>query len=444
MRNKYHNSRYWLVILLCSICCTVGLAAESNPTVWTLEAALRFAATNSPDAKISVERIKQAEAVLGQAQSSFEPRVQLQSSYIRTDNPVTVFGAVLNQRSFGPALNFNNVPDVDNFNVRSVFSYPLYSGGRNTALRAAAQAGTGMAQEEALVVKQELAYAVARTYHEIQRAQALTQATDAAVKALEGNLQIAQKRFQAGTILKAEVLDIEVRLAQAREDVVRVRNGQALAKRAMLNLLGITEGSIELPEKMTEVAMPAVQTMGQRPELKTIHAQQRAAAAQVEAARSGYKPQVSAFASLDQDYGSRLGGDGRSYTAGVMAQWNLWDGKLTRSKVDEARAQQAALNEMEHKLSLAIDFEVEQARLNLTEADQRLVVTEKVIAQAAESVELTRARFEQGLALTTQLIDAEAALTGARVRRAEAQAARQIAVAALRRALGVSQTDEVK
>lgn len=444
MRNKHHNSRYWLVILLCSLCCTVGLAAESNPTVWTLETALRFAATNSPDAKISVERIKQAEAVLGQAQSAFEPRVQLQSSYIRTDNPVTVFGAVLNQRSFGPALNFNNVPDVDNFNVRSVFSYPLYSGGRNTALRAAAQAGTGVAQEEALVVKQELAYAVARTYHEIQRAQALMQATDAAVKALEGNLQIAQKRFQAGTILKAEVLDIEVRLAQAREDVVRMRNGQALAKRAMLNLLGITEGSIELPEKMTEVAVPAVQTMGQRPELKTIHSQQRAAAAQVEAARSGYKPQVSAFASLDQDYGSRLGGDGRSYTAGVIAQWNLWDGKLTRSKVDEARAQQAALNEMERKLRLAIDFEVEQARLNLTEADQRLVVTEKAIAQAAESVELTRARFEQGLALTTQLIDAEAALTGARVRRAEAQAARQIAVAALRRALGVSQTDEVK
>jgi outer membrane protein TolC len=52
---------------------------------------------------------------------------------------------------------------------------------------------------------------------------------------------------------------------------------------------------------------------------------------------------------------------------------------------------------------------------------------------------LTRARFEQGLALATQLIDAETALTAVRARRAEAEADQRIAVAALRKALGLGQ-----
>ena len=68
---------------------------------------------------------------------------------------------------------------------------------------------------------------------------------------------------------------------------------------------------------------------------------------------------------------------------------------------------------------------------------QRLGVGEKSVAQADESLTLTRDRFAQGMALATQLIDAQTALTAARVRRADAQADVQIATAALRRALGL-------
>jgi outer membrane protein TolC len=88
---------------------------------------------------------------------------------------------------------------------------------------------------------------------------------------------------------------------------------------------------------------------------------------------------------------------------------------------------------------LAIDLEIEQARIGLNESTERLQVTEKAVAKAAESVELTRARFEQGLCLASQLLDAETALTGTRVRRAEAEADRRIAIAALRKALGLPQ-----
>ena len=120
-------------------------------------------------------------------------------------------------------------------------------------------------------------------------------------------------------------------------------------------------------------------------------------------------------------------------------RWDLWDGNLTRARVAEAAAQLDAAREQMRKVLLAIDLEAEQAGIRLGEARERLAVTEKVVARAQESAELTRSLFEQGLAISTQLIDAEAALVAARVRRAEAEADRHIAVAALRKALGLPQ-----
>ena len=134
-------------------------------------------------------------------------------------------------------------------------------------------------------------------------------------------------------------------------------------------------------------------------------------------------------------------GDGRSYTAGVMLQWDLWDGFSTRSKAREAKANLESAQEEQRKLRLALNFEVERAQLDLKAEEERLTAGSKTVEQATESAKLTRGRFEQGLALSAQLIDSETALVAARVRRAEAESDQQIAIAALRKALALPQLD---
>jgi outer membrane protein len=234
-----------------------------------------------------------------------------------------------------------------------------------------------------------------------------------------------------------------VRLAQAREDLVRARNARALSLRALRNLLGIEGGEFTVADTAPAASAPASGDFSQRAELAAARARERAAEAQLRGAQGGYLPRVNAFGSLDYDYVWRTGGDGKSYTAGVMMQWDLWDGRLTGGKVREARANLLAAREEERKVILALGLEAEQARLDLQQAEERLAVTDKAVAQAAESAALTRARFEQGLALSTQLFEAETALTGARVRRAEAEADRRIAIGAVRKALGLPQLDQV-
>jgi outer membrane protein len=418
-----------------------ALAVDASEP-WTLERALDYALAHNPDARIAQQRIAAAQAGLEQANSAFWPRLQVQSSYTRTDNPMMVFGSILNQRAYpGPSLNFNDVPDVDNLNAKGLVTLPLYAGGRNVAGRQAAKANTEAAKQDSGAIRNALGFEVSQTFYTVLKTRQFIQAAEAAVNSFETNLVVAQKRLDGGTLLKSDVLDIEVRLAQSREDLVRARNANALAERALRNLLGIEAGEFIVADTAPAVRAPDSSDFSRRPELAAARERERAAQAQVRGSKSGYLPRVSAFGSLDHDYGWVTGGDGNSYTAGVMAQWDLWDGFSTRAKAREAKANFESAREEQRKLRLALDFEVEQAQLDLKAANERLVVTDKVVAQASESTVLTRARFEQGLALSTQLIDAETALVGARVRRAEAEADQHIAVAALRKALALPQLE---
>jgi outer membrane protein len=418
-------------------CSLLARAADT----WTLERALDYALTHNPDARMAQQRMAAAQAGVEQANSAFWPRLQVQASYLRTDNPMLAFGSILNQRSYSSSLNFNDVPDLDDFNARGIVTVPLYTGGRNVAGRRNARANAEAAKQESAAVRNGLGFEVSRVFLTVLKTRQFIQAAQVAVNSFESNLVVATKRLDGGTLLKSDMLDIEVRLAQAREDLVRARNANALAEHALRNLLGIEEGEFTVADTAPVVSVPSSGDLTQRPELAAAREREAAAEAQVRGAKSGYQPRISAVGSLDYDYGWVTGGDGKSYTAGVMAQWDLWDGFSTRSKIREAQANLESAREEQRKVRLALDLEGERARLDLKAAAERLAVSSKAVEQATESASLTRDRFEQGLALSTQLIDAETALVAARVRRAEAEADQGIAVAALRKAFALPQLD---
>jgi len=261
--------------LLAGLLASAAAAGAAEP--WTLEKAIAHAVANNPDARQAEQRIAAARAGLEQANAAFRPQVQFQSSYTRTDNPVGVFGAALNQRAFGPWLNFNDVPDADDLNVRGVVSVPLYSGGRNVAGREAATANTEAARHAALAVRNALEFEVARAFFTIGKTREFVRASAAAVAGFEKSLALAKKRFNAGAILKAEVLDMEVRLAQAREEGVRARNARALAERVLRNLLGLEAGEFTVAEVLPSILAPVTSEPAQRPEQRAVEQNRRAA-----------------------------------------------------------------------------------------------------------------------------------------------------------------------
>jgi outer membrane protein TolC len=155
---------------------------------WTLERALQQALSGNPDARLAQQRIVAAQAGLDQANAAFWPRVQLQSSYSASDNPMLVFGSILNQRAYSSSLNFNDVPTVDDLNARGLVTVPLYAGGKNVATRKAASANTDAARQDNAAVQNALGYEVARAFYTVLKTRQYIRAAEAGVNSFEANL----------------------------------------------------------------------------------------------------------------------------------------------------------------------------------------------------------------------------------------------------------------
>jgi outer membrane protein TolC len=263
------------------------------------------------------------------------------------------------------------------------------------------------------------------------------------VRAYEAAVSAARARFEAGQLLKADLLSLEVQLAQTRESLASARHGAALAVRAFHFALGLdpTDNAVEIPDDdpaLARLVVPDTRDFSSRPELLGLQARVRAAEAMVEAARGSRRPNVNAFASYQYDHGWQLSEHGDSWLAGVAVDLNVFDGGQTAGKVRQSTAELTQAKEMLRKATLGVGLEVEQARLAHADATERLAVSARAVEQATESAALSRARFERETLLTADLIGAESRLLEARLRRTIAAADERFALVELRRALGLT------
>ncbi len=420
-----------------------ALLVTLHAETWTLDRAVATALEHSPDARVAQARVEGAQSLVDQAGSAWLPQLSVSGRYTETNSPMMAFGSILNQRAFTPAIDFNHPGQIDDLNATGTVAYNLYSGGRATAGRTAARAGVEAAGLDLRTAHQQLIAEVVKSALNLRKAREAEAAVAAGVKAYEASVNVARARFDAGQMLKADLLSLEVQLAQTRESLSAARHGAALAARAFRFVLGLEPGDepvalVENDPALARLVVPDSRDSSQRPELLALEARLRAANAMVDSARGARRPTVNAFASYQYDKGWELGRDATGWIAGVAVDVSLFDGGQTSGKIRQSRAELAQVKEMLRKARLGIELEAEQARLAHANAVERLAVTTSAVEQADESAALTRARFEQQAVLTADVIGAESRLIEARLRRTFAATDERLAVVELRRALGLN------
>ncbi|HTL66981.1 MAG TPA: TolC family protein [Lacunisphaera sp.] len=408
---------------------------------WTLDRALAAALKDNPDARLALRRAEGADAMVQQARAAWYPQLLLQGRYTQTNSPMMAFGSILNQRAFNFGLDFNHPGRIDDLNATATVAYNLYGGGRPTAGLAAAQAGVRAAAEDVRAAQNQLGAAVVKAYLDIRKAREAVGALEAGVAAYESAVGVAQARFDAGQMLKADLLSLQVQLAQTREQLAAARHGASLAERAFNFVLGAEDPAAPVAladddPALAGLAAPDGVDFSQRPELVGLRARVAAAEAMRKVARGARRPTVNAFASYQYDQGWELDRHADSWLAGLSFDLNLFDGGQASGKIRQSNAELAQVKEMLHKAELGIGLEVEQARLALADARERLAVSAQAVAQAEESAALSRERFAKQLLLTAELIGVEGRLIETRMRHAFAVADERVAVADYRRALG--------
>ncbi|MFT5698331.1 MAG: outer membrane protein [Desulforhopalus sp.] len=430
------------VILLGLLLSAGNVTAEEAPLPksLTVQDAVSFALQDNPDNTIAEHRIAQARASATMVSSSDYPLVNLSAEYGLTDNPMYSFGNILNQGEFNDTIDFNDPGTTDNLQIKAAISYRIYNGGQDRAEKKSANAQVDAMKSNLKKVHQQLSFEVVKTYHAVLQAKKMVTVRQQALDSISAALLVGKARYEAGDLLKQDLLNLELQQSTASEDLIISNHTLELTKRSLLNLLGQKEGTIVLNESDSILQLAPVNTSYQnRSELLTLQRMKDAAIANLEKARGYNRPKIDTFASYQFDNGWELDGNGDSWLAGVRVNYNLFDGHKGDSQVAVAKTKLQELEARIKKTELTLSLDVQQAELNYQQAKKRLSVTEKMVGVAKEATRLARVRFKEGVILSSDLIDFETRLSDAQARHLNANATYQVAIANLRRAGGLDQ-----
>lgn len=426
----------------------LGLAATPawTQTALSLDDAVARAHAHNLDARVAASAERQAAERLTQARAAYLPSVDLTEGWQRGNQPVFVFGALLAQRQF-TAANFAvaalNRPDaLDNFRAGASLDQPLFDPSVRASVRVAT-ASRDLAATGRDVVAQDLAVAVTGAYGAVLAAEAATTAAETAVASATADLELARNRRDAGVATDADVLQIEVFLARARERQIRAQADVTIGRARLNQLLGepldtlftLTAVAAPLAVDASALATLEAAALAGRPELKVAALQERVADAAVSAARAAFLPRVSAQAGWEAN-GGTWQSRASSWSVGVAARLNVFRGGADRSQLAEARERRAQRGlEREHAEAVTrLEVRVALARLDAARAAER--VGQSAAAQAREGHRIIRDRYEGGLADVTALLRAADAVQQADAQEAAARIEVIVAAATLTRATG--------
>ncbi len=407
------------------------------PAELTLPYALSFALDNNHAIRQARERIKEQEGIVLEVRSQQIPNVAATGSYTGNDKDISTSVPALN-RNWGIAVQATQV---------------VYAGG---GVRAAVS-GASLAREAAVlelqgVINEQLLLVRTRFYNVLLAQQSIA-VQEENVKLLEEQLKNVKNRFEAGAISNFDVLRAEVALANGRPALITARNSYRLAIEELRQSLGFTNLNGNSPERIPqfsgslavdrqqayELRDALITARTNRPELQRLTKLERAGEEQVVVSRSGGLPQVSAFGRYDWVRGGpSISWDDRrdGWTAGVQAQWNIFDGRATAGRVAQAKSRLMQTKLAVEEATLAIDVEVRRANSSLTEAWELVDASGKVVEQAEEALRLANVRYSAGTATQLDVLSSQVALTDARLNQLQAFYTYNVALAAMRKAIG--------
>ncbi len=405
----------WVIILL-------SLSPSSEAV--TLETCIKTALENNPGIQAGINRINEAKYMIKQAESAYYPRLYLSGVYSVTDNPPQAFMMSLNQKDLDmrdPKFDPNDPDRTDNMRLSVGLKYRFYDGGINAIQVQMAKTDKQLRELGLRAVQNELIHQVTRGYYGVLQSQSFVVVQEESVKSLEESLRVATVRFNEGSAVKTDVLNLEVKLAQAREDAIRAKNGVQLAIASLNTAIGsnlISPHGIPVPTREEIRERPQsldFSVIENRPEFKATHTMTSLREQSYEKVSRENRPSMSAFGSYDFDSGDFAEFE-NSYLMGVMAEWEFFDGYQRANKARAARAEwQTAKNET-LKARNDLQLDLHQAYLKAMDAWERLEVSEKSIESASEALRITAELYKQGVAEISELLTAQVGLTAQKTR----------------------------
>lgn len=386
-----------------------------------------------------------AAAGLAGAEAARRPEVNLLAGYARVSKTAE-FQLSLPAGVQVPPL----FPSLENaWRSRIEASVPVLTGNRLPSLVEAAALARQAAREDRQAGTRDLVLETTTAFWNLVTARRTAAVLREALAAYEAHLADALKRREFGLAAPNEVLAVEVERDRAELTRIQAEAAAEVLESDLARLLGL-EGQerLELVEPLEttpradwELEQLYDLALRQRPELRALEARAEGAEAAARAARAERRPQLAASAGFDYSNPNKRVIPNRNrwdetWDLSLALSFNLFDAGRSAAAVARHRAQAEGLREAKEDAARRIRLEVGSRVIEWRTAEAALPVTGQALAAARENLRVAGVRYLEGVAPSSERLDAEVALLRAGLDRTEALARVRLVRARLDRALG--------
>jgi outer membrane protein TolC len=269
---------------------------------------------------------------------------------------------------------------------------------------------------------------------------------EASIEQLQKQVQDAQARYNAGTITKADLLRFQTAVANAEQQKIQAATLAETARQALLTFLARNpeDPSLEFVEPVDLEKQASVRptdtrdeminrALKNRPEVARAQKEAEAARANGQARMFELLPEVDVQAAYSNSRGQIFQPENSSFI-GVVSSWPFFTWGTKWYAAQSAQRQADAAGSLLENTRKQVAYDVASKSAQLQAQFVAVSVAETAIASAEEAYRVTSAQVSAGTATTTDLLDAQSALTTAKANLARAQYERSIARVSLDRA----------
>ena len=440
------------IVIVCLGAVGIGMAPGhvcAQPSLdLTVKDTVELALENNRALKISQSQMDARKAGIGEVRSGFFPQMKGNAAYTRLDVAPYISLGEKSPFPMPPGTPSKiTIGDDDLYDLGVSVEQPLFTGFALTKSYEMAKSSWEASKSDHETAENDLVYMTKAAYFSLLKARETVVIAKQSVELMESHVTDLKNMVEVGMLAENDLLKAQVQLSETKLMLISSNNAARLIKRRFCTILGIpltTDIELKTPleyiDRDYDLDTVAEQAIGNRPEIRSMSNMIKMADNNVSVARSQWYPQLMAvynwsYKRPNREYEQEFYSQ---WTAGLVAQVNIFDWGGIHYRVSQAKLHKRQAEESVRQLADAVVLEVNQAYLTLEEARERIRVSEVNVHQAEENYRVTHKKFSQGLVTNTELLDANTALTRARIAKTNSLSDYMTALALLEKTIGGS------
>lgn len=385
---------------------------------------------------------KQKEYIKKAALGLYSPRISLNAAYAYFGNDLTmdvdlspvsntvngIFGSLggvlpIPLPSVSLPNSMEQVVQKDQFfTLNAAMIWPVFTGGKIYAANKAASANLDIAKYGKTIRHDELGISLAEKYFTLRFIQDIIALKQDVKNSMQEHYNKALKLEKAGMLAKVERLHAEMALSDAEKSLDTSLREAKLVESALKSMINSTDENINPSTPLFLVKAEDIESLAyfqdmassSNAKLKQAQTATKLAHAGVINSTSSFIPKINAFGMVNI-YDYQLSSLSPDYMVGVQMSINLFDGLQNYHQLKSSKTLEESTKLMAARAEKDIRMLVEQQYITMENARADYNSSLKSLAFAEEYLRARQKAFNQGMATSLDVVDAELALSNSKM-----------------------------